>query len=91
MGARRVPGLNKLVFLQSMNTQKGMRQGGRKKGTPNKLTAERVLKNYVEECLEKRRTYEPVEYKPDEMAAFALCVQVLETIKRNKKQDDGKD
>lgn len=73
-----------------MNKQ-GERKGGRKKGTPNKLTAERVLKNYVEECLEKRRTYEPVEYKPDEMAAFALCVQALETIKRNKRQDDGKD
>lgn len=73
-----------------MNKQ-GEKKGGRKKGTPNKLTAEKVLKTYIEECLEKRRNYDPVENKPDEMAAFALCVQALETIKQKKQQDNGKD
>lgn len=52
MGARRVPGLNKLVFLQSMNTQKGMRQGGRKKGTPNKPKAIKVVARIVDEYTE---------------------------------------
>lgn len=52
MGARRVPGLNKLVFLQSMNKQKGMRQGGRKKGTPNKPKAIKVVARIVDEYTE---------------------------------------
>lgn len=78
--------LNKILSLQGMN-KKGERRGGRQKGTPNKLTAEKLLTNYINECLEKRRTYDATENKPEELAAFALCVQALETIKRNRQRD----
>ena len=57
--------------------KKGERRGGRQKGTPNKLTAEKLLTNYINECLEKRRTYDATENKPEELAAFALCVKAV--------------
>lgn len=64
--------------------QKRIKKGGRKPGTPNKLTSARLLQNYITDYLEERRTYEKIKDTPEKITAFALCVLALEKIKENK-------